>query len=285
MKPVAICAMAAIAFSIVTPATADDACAPMPVTIRAAAPVGPPRAGLTVASLNIAGEPRIQDALAKWIVDRDADVILLQEVGGRDVDGDAFAASVATRLGYSVVYAPADRLDGDATTGLAILSRVPIEDVRMYPLTHFDLRFRSRCRIALEATVSTAAGPVRVANVHLDTRINSKDRVSQLEPLMDALDEMTGAQMIGGDFNTMDVGWFHSMWPFPFVQHQVAAVRDRMAQSAFHTPFTDARATFKVIGLPFHLDWLYLKQLEASDWSVDDVRYSDHRGVWAHVTR
>jgi hypothetical protein len=35
--------------------------------------------------------------------------------------------------------------------------------------------------------------------------------------------------------------------------------------------------------LPIRLDWLYLKRLEAVDWSVDDVPLSDHRGVWARV--
>jgi hypothetical protein len=69
----------------------------------------------------------------------------------------------------------------------------------------------------------------------------------------------------------------------PYFQHQVAAVRTRLAESAFHTPFTGGRATFKLLGLPIRLDWIYLKELEATESSVDDVPITDHRGVWARV--
>jgi endonuclease/exonuclease/phosphatase family metal-dependent hydrolase len=261
-----------------------DPCAPMPVTSRASATTPPStEGGLAIASLNMAGQARIDDPLARWVRDRGSDVLLLQEVGGDGVDGAAFTASLAERLGYSFAYAPADRRGDGLTQGLAILSREPIDEVRTYRLAYHHLRFKSRCRIAIAATVATPAGPIRVMNVHLDTRINSKDRVAQLEPLVEALDQRDGRQILGGDFNTMDVGWVHSMWPFPYAQHQVAAVRARLAESAFHTPFSGGRATFKLMGLPIRLDWLYLRELDALDWGVDEVRYSDHRGVWARV--
>ncbi len=230
----------------------------------------------------MAGHARIEREVARWVRERTSDVLLLQEVGGDEVDGAAFAASLGKRLGYSVAYAPANRF-GDKTQGLAILSRQPLDDVRTYRLDYHHLRFKSRCRIALVAAISTSAGPVRVANVHLDTRINSKERAAQLDAVLDALDEDAGPQIVGGDFNTMNVGWFRTMWPFPYFQHQVSAVRARMAESAFHTPFTGGRATFKFLGLPIRLDWLYLKKLDAITWNVDDVPYSDHRGVWARV--
>jgi hypothetical protein len=28
----------------------------------------------------------------------------------------------------------------------------------------------------------------------------------------------------------------------------------------------------------------YLKELHAVEWNVDEVRHTDHRGVWARVT-
>src|SRR6478736_1741808 len=253
----------------------------VPAAARSASP--PTQASVAIVSLNMAGQPRIEDALASWVRRRESDVVLLQEVGGHGVDGATFVASLGQRLGYHSTYAPADRFGDEETQGLAILSRGPIDDVRILPLDHHHLRFKSRCRIAQVATVQTGAGRVRVVNVHLDTRINSKDRVAQLAPVIDMLDAIDGPQILGGDFNTMDVGWLHTMWPFPYFQHQVAAVRTRLAESAFHTPFTGGRATFKFLGLPIHLDWLYLKRLEAVDWSVDDVPWSDHRGVWARV--
>jgi endonuclease/exonuclease/phosphatase family metal-dependent hydrolase len=259
----------------------------MPLTSRAAATRSAPanEDALTIASLNLAGEARIDEPLTRWILDRGSDIVLLQEVGSRELDGAAFAASIAERLDYAFVYAPADRLGDETTQGLAILTREPLGDVRVYPLPYHHLRFKSRCRIALAARVSTAEGPLEVADVHLDTRINSKDRVAQLAPLIGALDGLAAPQVVGGDFNTMDVGWLHSMWPFPYAQHQAAAVRTMMADKAFHTPFTGGRATFKLLGLPIRLDWVYLKSLDATGWGVDDVRYSDHRGVWTRVSR
>jgi endonuclease/exonuclease/phosphatase family metal-dependent hydrolase len=239
-------------------------------------------AGFVIASLNMAGQPRIADALASWVRTRGLDVVLLQEVGGHGVDGAAFVAALGERLGYHSAYAPADQF-GDQTQGLAIVSRGPIDDVRIIALDRHHLRFKSRCRIAMAATIGSPAGPVRVVNVHLDTRINSKDRVAQLAPVIDALDDDAGPQVLGGDFNTMDVGWLHTVWPFPGFQHQAAAVRTRLAESAFHTPFMGGPATFKFFGLPIRLDWLYLKQLQAADWSVDEVPLSDHRGVWARL--
>ncbi len=259
-------------------------CVAMPITQRAAtSPPPPSQDSLTIASLNMAGQARIADVLAVWVRERGVDVLLLQEVGDGSADGSAFAAALSDRLGYHFAYAPAQRLGDAQTQGLAVLSRYPLNDVRKYPLKHHDLAFRSRCRIALAAAVATINGPVQVMNVHLDTRINSRKRIAQLAPLIEALDLGDGPQIIGGDFNTMNIGWFLSMLPLPYLQRQAAAVRTRLGGQGFQTPFIGGRPTFKFLGLPLRLDWLFLKRVEALDWSVDDVRFTDHRGVWARV--
>ena len=283
----AICVGASLAgvFVAVTRVAASDPCVPMPVTHRAAATSTqqPPQDSFTIASLNMAGQARIGDVLAVWVRERGFDVLLLQEVGDLSADGSAFAAALGARLGYHFAYAGADRLDDTTTQGLAILSRYPLDDVRTYALSYHRLRFRSRCRIALAVAVATTDGPVQVMNVHLDTRINSRERIAQLAPLLDALDGVDGPQIIGGDFNTMNIRWFRSMWPFPFLQRQAAAVRTRLGGNGFHTPFSGGRPTFRFLGLPLRLDWLYLKRLEPLEWNVDTVRFSDHRGVWARL--
>jgi endonuclease/exonuclease/phosphatase family metal-dependent hydrolase len=264
---------------------ASDPCTPMAVTGREAA------AGVhsaiqetfTIASLNIAGNPRIADTLTRLAQDRGIDVLLLQEVGDRSGDASVFVATLGDRLGFHFAYAPADRLDEMHTQGLAILSRDPLSDVRTYPLERHQLRFKSRCRIGQAATVRTAAGPIRLMNVHLDTRINSRDRLAQLEPLLAALGQVEGPQIIGGDFNTMDIGWVGSMLPFPYTQHQESAIRNRLAEDGFVTPFVGGRPTLKLLGLPLRLDWLFLKHIETLEWSVDTVPGTDHRGVSARV--
>ena len=69
----------------------------MPIVERSApATVSrPSQDTFTIASLNIAGQARIADAIASWARDRASNVILLQEVGERLVDGEAFVTALA----------------------------------------------------------------------------------------------------------------------------------------------------------------------------------------------
>jgi endonuclease/exonuclease/phosphatase family metal-dependent hydrolase len=218
---------------------------------------------------------------------RALDVVLLQEAGGRSMDGEAFARALGDDLGFHVAYAPAFPVDeGESPTqGLAIVSRYPLGAVRVEPLRFNQLRFRSRCRIALTATVQTPDGPVGLVNVHLDTRISRNERVAQLKPLLDEIRDSAIPQIVGGDFNTQSVQWVRSTWPIPFTGGQHAAVHELMTSNGFETPFTDTPSTLSFFGLPQKLDWMYLRGLTALTWAVDEVRYSDHRGIWAQVRR
>jgi endonuclease/exonuclease/phosphatase family metal-dependent hydrolase len=259
-------------------------CAPLPTTQRQVSPsAGQTSRAFTIASLNLAGQPNIGDALETWTQSRGIDVLLLQEVGHRTVDGNAFVAALSERLNFHSVYAPANPMEGN-TQGLAIVSRYPLSNVRVLPLAYHHLRFRSRCRIALFATIATTDAPVHLVNVHLDTRINSHDRLAQLAPVLEALDGDHAPQLIGGDFNTMNIRWFRTMWPLVFLQRQVAAVDARLSSGGFNTPFKGAPATYKFFHLPLRLDWLYLKRLTPLDWNVDTIPLTDHRGVWARVS-
>jgi endonuclease/exonuclease/phosphatase (EEP) superfamily protein YafD len=147
------------------------------------------------------------------------------------------------------------------------------------------LRFRSRCRIALVATATVADGPVHLANVHLDTRINSKDRVAQLAPVIETFAGIEAPQLIGGDFNTMNIRWFQTMWPLLFLQRQAAAVAEHLAAGGFHTPLKGTPPTMKFPLFPLRLDWVYVKGLTPLEANVDPVRLTDHQGVWARVSQ
>src|SRR5215831_4289834 len=96
-------------FAAVGRVAASDSCLSMPVTEQAATAEIERRAqdGLAIASVNMAGNPRIGDALASLARDRGFDVLLLQEVGERSSDGSVFVATLGDRLGYHVAYAPA----------------------------------------------------------------------------------------------------------------------------------------------------------------------------------
>ena len=280
------CLLTGIFFGMAMASAGAEAppCAPFAVArqepgTRTDAPARP----FTIGSLNLAGKAQIGDALAAWAERRGIDVLLLQEVGHPSVGGEAYVAALSERLGFHAVYAPAYVIGESHTQGLAIVSRYPLDAVRVQRLAYHHLRFRSRCRIALAANIVMANGPLSLVNVHLDTRINSKDRLAQLAPVLDALDGTGTSQLIGGDFNTMDVRWVRTMWPLLYVERQTAAVRKRLAADGFHTPFGDTRGTVRFLHLPIRLDWLYLKQLTALDYGVDTVPLTDHRGVWTRM--
>jgi endonuclease/exonuclease/phosphatase family metal-dependent hydrolase len=240
---------------------------------------------LTIASLNVAGQARIAEALERWTLERRIDVLLLQEVGSTSNDGEVFVTSLGERLAAHFAYASSDSPTSSRRQGLAIVSRYMLADIAVNPLNFFDLRFRSRCRIALAVTLKTGAGDVRIVNVHLDTRINSKDRLTQMAPVLAAAQAFDGPRLIGGDFNTMNIRWFRSIWPLPFLQRQSKSVRVWLGDAGFRTPFTESPATFKVLGFPMRLDWLYLNDLQPLEWGVDRVQFTDHRAVWVRVAR
>src|SRR5262245_57197946 len=213
---------------------------------------------LTVGSVNIHGGHRITDSRVAWVQSRSLDIVVLQEVGYTSMDGATSTTELAGRLGFHAAYVPAFRRDDGETQGLAMLSRYPLEDVRTESLQYNQLRFHSRCRVVLGATMKTSAGAVRVVNVHLDTRITSDSRVAQLEPILEQLRADETSQIVAGDFNTSSVGWWQSTVPLPFAQQQGAAVHAAMTAEGFATPFgDDTRPTFKLAGLPLRLDWIY----------------------------
>jgi exonuclease III len=124
---------------------------PTPVThsVISASDDEPAKDAVTIASLNIAGQPQIADRLVAWTHERAVDILLLQEVGHLSIDGAVFVAALSERLGFHFAYAPADLVGDIHTQGLAIMSRYPLDEVCVHPLAYHHLRFKSRYRIAL----------------------------------------------------------------------------------------------------------------------------------------
>jgi endonuclease/exonuclease/phosphatase family metal-dependent hydrolase len=164
---------------------------------------------------------------------------------------------------------------------VAILSRFPLRDPELIPLKRYDLGFKSRCRVALAATVESPLGPVRVVNVHLDSRMNRSERLAQLRPVVERLASFSGPQLIGGDFNTADVFWLGRTIPLPFAQKQSFAVREFMASQGFASPFESTGRTFSY--LPLRLDWIFVKGMEPVAVGVEAMPFSDHRGLWLRL--
>lgn len=201
-----------------------------PSMISANPPLHSTDRSISTVSLNIAkvADPRqVVDAIRSAPRLRDSDLYLLQEV--RHEPGKPSVAEEAARaLGYTVVFAPA--ADHVYDQGLAIVSRYPLADVQIKSLKSCDLRFRSRTRIVVAATVRTPWGELRAWNVHLDTRINPGERLAQLQPVIDEAAGHAGPRLIGGDFNTNDLYWVGNLFPLPFGPAHGTAVRGAMSQ-------------------------------------------------------
>jgi endonuclease/exonuclease/phosphatase family metal-dependent hydrolase len=233
---------------------------------------------ISVVSLNMAKATSLKAVLRDFRNSpavRDADVLLLQEVAS-GADSSACAASkLAAELGRYVVSSPA--AEGVTDQGLAILSRWPLEDKSVQALKSYDLRFRSRSRIALSATARTPHGPVRIWNTHLDTRLNARDRLEQLAPVLREAAGFSGPRIVGGDFNSNPFYWVGRVLPLPFVKCQAAGVREFMTGHGFSTPVPVPHATYDYLRM--NLDWVWAKDLQTTAWAVYPMGFSDHHAV------
>src|SRR5437588_168726 len=82
----------------------------------------------------------------------------------------------------------------------AILSKHPLQDAKSIDLPRFNLKFKSRVRFALAATtILPCSHPVRLWNVHLDSRINPADRERQLALVMEDAAQYAGDCIVAGD--------------------------------------------------------------------------------------
>lgn len=207
----------------------------------------------------------------------EADLYLFQEVRHREI-----TASVADEIGrtleYSVSFAPSAGVEDQ---GLAIVSRYPLIDVEVKHLRACNLRFRSRNRFALAATMRTPWGDVRLWNLHLDTRLNPQERLLQLQPVMEDAARHDGPRLIGGDFNSNGFYWFGNVLPLPWGSGDGSAIRKAMQQHDFESPFPDRLGTWPLFHL--HLDWIFLSGLNSIAAGVEAVPFSDHRAIWVQA--
>jgi endonuclease/exonuclease/phosphatase family metal-dependent hydrolase len=149
-----------------------------------------------------------------------ATAILLSEVdwGLRRSHIRHCAEELATLLSMSFAYAPEFGFTRDdpefrSFFGNAILSAVPLENVRIVPLpTHYDWtnkRLRGTAsgtrrvgqRGGVTAEVTLAGRNVSLALAHLENRVGPEVRALQMAQFLNAL-PADGPTVIGGDFNT-----------------------------------------------------------------------------------
>jgi endonuclease/exonuclease/phosphatase family metal-dependent hydrolase len=235
---------------------------------------------LSVVSLNLA---KVSDAAAieREIRERprlkNADVYLFQEVAQRRDGEPSVADQLAASLQLNVIYSPAK--PGVLTQGLAIMSRYPLEDRNVRTLKAYNLKFNSRTRLALAATVKTPNGPVRITNAHLDTRLNAEDRLQQLAPVVEDGARYRMPRIVGGDWNTNDFYWLANLIPVPWMRSQVKEIESYMMRHGYQTPVPDRWPTFDHLGMK--LDWIYGFGVKPAAASLFPLRFSDHHALWA----
>lgn len=246
----------------------------------------PPPERLRFASYNVHfGEDvdGIAQALKRNPALASADVLLLQEIESYPHEGRSRSARLSERLGMTWVYAPARQADAGGTHGNAILARFPLGNGAVMRLPAM-----LRPRIALAVDLRTRPDTVlRVIDLHLDTRLNIPDRLTQLRP---AVIDAPPAAVIGGDLNTNRYVWAASGGPLVPVDavsgtDQAPILDEFMRALGFATPTSELGATMRVLGFEQRLDSLYTRGLSAEPGAVErGVEASDHWPLWIDVT-
>ncbi len=201
---------------------------------------------------------------------RDADLIVLEEVRSRAPCG---AACIAAReLGLYAAFEPDHVLD-DGTLGNAILSRIPLEAVRVIELPKYLSR-----NCALVATVRVAGQPVTVYGVHLTDQLSTAERIDQMRPILEDARARPTPVIIAGDFNTSA----------SFVDHAIPVTNGKaipefealVHRYGFASPVANTGPTFRVV--PMKLDAIYTRGFATHDYGTSHGHdISDHLAVWA----
>lgn len=163
------------------------------------------------------------------------------------------------------------RVVAEEETGVAILSCYPLSRVRRIVLPHEGPG--GRRRVALGATVTLGGKELRVYSVHSETRISVERKLEQLKAVLADLAQYgkSTPSIVLGDFNTWE-------------PQAVARTSELFKAESFQTPFDEQSTFFRrvlFLSLDLKLDWIWLRNLEASGYGVSRrIELSDHWPLW-----
>ncbi|MEO7970003.1 MAG: endonuclease/exonuclease/phosphatase family protein [bacterium] len=219
------------------------------------------------------------------------DVVALQEADKQTLrsGGHHVAREIAEALRLSWVHAPAGIPRGQAPvarqwwldfeeqiglhdtgdTGVALLSRYPLEEV-----TRIDLPWREcpwRPRLAMAATIALGSNELRILNAHVDPHAAIGGQLEQLEALAAEAEKHSGPTLVVGDFNTLS-------------RQKCAETRSFMEARGFRTPIPTGTPTWRGAGIRLHADWIFYRDLKITNWGVArPLNVSDHWPIWAEI--
>ena len=187
------------------------------------------------------------------------------------------ARALAEELGMHYAWAapppPAkDNAPQEEETGVCILSAYPLTDVERILLPNEGPQ--GRRRVAIGATVQIGQRSVRVYSVHAEIRASNRERLQQLQAVIDDLDkrhEQVARAVVLGDFNT-------------WTGKDVDSTAKLFTGAKFSTPFVNGLTTWKTFIIELKLDWLWLRGLQPVNYGIDrKIRLSDHWPLWVEV--
>jgi endonuclease/exonuclease/phosphatase family metal-dependent hydrolase len=155
-------------------------------------------------------------------------------------------------------------------TGIALLSRLPVSDVKRIDLPWHECAWRPR--LAMAATIKVGDVSLRLLNAHVDPHAAVNGQLEQLETLIAVANEDEGPTVILGDFNTLS-------------DKKVMETRNYLESQGFTTPFPSGTPTWRGMGIRLHADWIFCRGVSVLKWGVArPLSVSDHWPVWAKLT-
>lgn len=208
-----------------------------------------------------------------------ASILCLQEVDRhkKRTNNSNTVKTLADALGVHYAWAapPTAEPDDEEETGVAILSVYPLGDVKRIVLPNPGPG--QRRRVALGATIDIGGGRKwRVYSVHAETRIPTVKKIEQYSAVLEDLTHYPKDMpaIVMGDFNTWE----------PNADGKTIKL---FTKAGLKTPFGSQvtfRRRFLLVPIELHLDWVWLRGLEAARHGVDrNIEISDHWPLWTIV--
>jgi endonuclease/exonuclease/phosphatase family metal-dependent hydrolase len=207
-----------------------------------------------------------------------ASILCLQEVDRKKKRTGNYntAKALADALGLHYAWAapPTAKSGDEEETGVAIMSVYPLADIKRIVLPNAGPN--QRRRVALGVTIEIAGRKWRIYSVHAETRIPLDKKMEQYNAVLEDLRGFPPDTLaiVMGDFNTWE----------PNAGGKTVKL---FTNAGLKTPF-DGQKTFRrrlwFVPIELHLDWVWLRGLEATRHGVDrEIEVSDHWPLWTIV--
>jgi endonuclease/exonuclease/phosphatase family metal-dependent hydrolase len=155
-------------------------------------------------------------------------------------------------------------------TGVALLTRLPLEEITRIDLPWHDCAWRPR--LAMGVTVNFGEDKLRLFNAHIDPHGPLDNQHQQTEAILEHAAAHDGPSVILGDFNTLS-------------KTKAVEIRRLMESRGYTTPFQTGTATWRGAGLRFHADWIFVRGVRVMrSGVVKPLNVSDHWPIWGEIT-